>query len=106
MPDHQEEIMKSCINPIEVKPEILKDLPWTASKTDLIELVYALNASRAIGNGTSGIKNMIEVFSEIFDIDLGNHCKTFTQIKDRQKDPTKFLDKLKINLIQKIESED
>jgi len=34
----------------EVKPKILRDLSWTASKTDLVELIYALNSSGAIRN--------------------------------------------------------
>lgn len=33
-------------------------LGWTASKTDLIELIYALQASGAIKSGTAGIKEM------------------------------------------------
>ena len=100
------EIMKSCINPIEVKPESFGDLSWRGTKTEFIELAHALIASRSIDNGISGIKNTIEVFAAIFNIDLGNHYKTFTQIKDRQKDLAKFLDKLKISLIKKIESVD
>ena len=99
-------IRESNILMEELKPESFGDLSWRGTKTEFIELAHALIASRSIDNGISGIKNTIEVFAAIFNIDLGNHYKTFTQIKDRQKDPAKFLDKLKISLIQKIESED
>ena len=89
----------------EVKPAILRDLSWTASKTDLIELIYALYFSGALWNGSTDIKKIIDICSELFNIDLGNYYKTYAQIKDRQKDSTKFLDKLKFNLIQKLDLE-
>lgn len=89
----------------EVKPAILNDLPWTASKTDLTELLYALNASGAIKNGQSEMKKLVEICKELFDIDLGNIYKTFNEIKEREKDPTKFLNRLKFDLIQKINLE-
>lgn len=89
----------------EVKPSILNNLSWTASKTDLIELIYALHVSGALRNGSTDIKKIIDISSELFNIDLGNYYKTYAQIKDRQKDSTKFLDKLKFNLIQKLDLE-
>ncbi|MDP3314175.1 RteC domain-containing protein [Lutibacter sp.] len=88
----------------EVKPTILRDLSWTASKTDLIELLFALHTSGAFQNGNSEIKKLGEICEELFGIELGNIHKTFGQIKAREKDPTKFLDLLKFNLIQKINS--
>jgi ubiquitin len=89
----------------EVKPDILNHISWTASKTDLVELLYALIASGAIKNGNVEIKNVVKACQLIFNIDLGNIYKTYTEIKARDKDQTKFLDKLKTNLIQKIDLE-
>lgn len=89
----------------EVKPAILRDLSWTASKTDLIELIYALHVTGALRNGNTDIKKIIDISSELFNIDLGNYYKTYAQIKDRQKDSTKFLDRLKFNLIQRLDLE-
>jgi len=88
----------------EVKPEIFNNLTWSASKTDLTELLFALNAAGAIKNGSSEIKKLQEISKELFDIDLGNMHKTFEQIKARKKDPTKFLDKLKLSLSNEINS--
>ena len=89
----------------ERKPEILKNISWTASKTDLVELVYALIASGAIKNGEVEIKNVVKACQLIFNIDLGNIYKTYTEIKARDKDQTKFLDNLKLSLTKKIESD-
>ncbi|AMC11936.1 hypothetical protein Lupro_11950 [Lutibacter profundi] len=89
----------------EVKPTILRDLSWTASKTDLVELIYALNSSGAIRNGQAEIKKLSNICKELFDIDLGNIYKTFNEIKLREKDSTKFLDHLKFSLTKKITSD-
>ncbi|REE83020.1 RteC protein [Lutibacter oceani] len=89
----------------EVLPKILSNLPWTASKTDLVELLYALNASGAIKNGEAEMKKLVEICKQLFGIDLGNIYKTYSEIKVRENDPTKFLDLMKINLIRKLNSE-
>lgn len=89
-----------------VKPEILNNLSWTASKTDLVELIYALNAAGAVKNGQAEIKKMAQICKELFGIDLKNFYKTYGEIKARNEDElTKFLDHLKVCLIRKIESE-
>lgn len=89
----------------ELRPDILKDLNWTASKTDLAELLYALNAAGAIKNGKAEMKKLVKVCKALFGIDLGNVYKTYSEIKLREKDPTKFLDLMKVRLTQKIKSE-
>ena len=88
-----------------VKPEILNDLSWTGSKTELVELLYALNTTGVFRNGKTDMKKLSAICKELFDIDLGNIYKTYGQIKAREKDTTKFLDLLKFNLIQRVNSE-
>lgn len=87
----------------EVKPAILKDLPWTATKTDLVELLYSLNAAGAIKSGKAEMPKLVEICKELFNVDLGNIQKTFEQIKSRKKDHTKFLNKLTISLSKEID---
>ena len=70
-----------------------------------IELLFALHTSGAFQNGNSEMKKLGEICEELFGIELGNIHKTFSQIKAREKDPTKFLNLLKFNLIQKVNSE-
>ncbi len=88
----------------EVKPAILQNLTWTASKTALSELIISLHSLKAIGNGEVELNKIVAAFELIFDIKLGNIHKIFDQIRDREKDPTKFLDSLKNALIKKINS--
>tara|TARA_R110002051_G_C8726859_1_gene497439 strand:- start:681 stop:1508 length:828 start_codon:yes stop_codon:yes gene_type:complete len=89
-------------NKKEVKPEVLTNLSWTGSKTDLVELLFALKEAGAIRYGNPEMKKLKEASEALFNIKLGNIHKTFSQIKARQKDPTKFLDTLKNGLLQKI----
>ena len=85
-----------------VKPDIFNDLQWSGTKTELIELLFALNASGCLRNGNADMKKIVKVCEELFNLDLGNIYKTFDQIKARKKDSTKFLDKLAVSLTNEI----
>ena len=70
---------------------------WTHSKTDLIELIYALHASGAFNKGKATIREITLFFEEAFSLKLGNTSMTFQEIL-RRKDSTAFLEKLKDKL--------
>lgn len=97
---NNQDFYKNFKNPTE------NNLTWTATKTDLIELAYALKYSGAINGGNIQVKEITESLENIFDIELGNFYKTYTEIKSRAKDRSKFLDKLSENLISRIEQEE
>lgn len=84
-------------------PILSSKLFWTGSKTDLIELIYALHDSGAINSGTADIKKMAAVCEQVFNIDLGDYYRTFLEIKSRKINQTKFLDRLKTVLLEHIE---
>ncbi len=75
------------------------DLKYTASKIDIVELIYALHASKAV---LGDIKELVRAFEIIFNIDLGDFYRTFVDIRNRSNDPSKFLDILKTSLLQRI----
>jgi hypothetical protein len=79
----------------------ISNLQWQGSKTEMVELVYALHASGAI---KGELKGVVAVFEQIFRVDLGNFYRTYTDIKYKKK-PTSFLDALKSSLIEKIRLE-
>ncbi len=87
-------------------PMLLSKLFWTGSKTDLIELIYALDSCGTINSGTADIKEMAAVYEQIFNIDLGNYYHTFIEIRARKSNSTKFIDKLKESLRKRIEESD
>lgn len=75
---------------------------WTGSKTDLIELIYALQSSGVVNSGTADIKELAAVCEQIFNIELGNYYHTFIEIRSRKCNKTKFLDKMKESLLKRI----
>lgn len=86
-------------------PNSFKGLQWTATKTELLELIKGLEASGSINNGNIDMKRANEICKDLFGVDLGNYNKAYTQIKERKKDTTKYIDKLKISLQNKVDTE-
>ncbi|MCX2681893.1 RteC domain-containing protein [Galbibacter sp. EGI 63066] len=79
---------------------------WTANKVDLIELIYALQASGAINSGTMEIKELALTFEALFDTDLGDYYRTYLELRSRKIHRTRFLDRIKAGLIQRMEDAD
>ncbi len=77
-------------------------ITWTAHKIDLIELIYALQSTDVINNGTVDIKDIAHVVERIFKIDLGDFYRAFLEIRMRKKRRTKFLDELKVHLEKRM----
>jgi hypothetical protein len=82
------------------------ELNWSDSKTDLIELIYALQSRGSINHAAIEVKQLAEKFETIFNIDLGNYYKTFQEIRIRKKGRTIFLDQLREKLIQRMDEAD
>jgi hypothetical protein len=81
-------------------------LKWTATKTDLIELIYALQASGAIKDGRAGIKEMATACEQMFDLELGNYYKTYVEIRARKYNRASFMTTLKSTLEKKMNQDD
>jgi predicted nucleic-acid-binding protein len=79
-------------------------LQWTESKTALVELIYALQASSAINKGGVDIRELVALFEEVFNVRLTDVYRTYLEIKIRIT-PTKFLDSLIAGLVKKIEED-
>ncbi|GGC50517.1 hypothetical protein GCM10011386_48370 [Parapedobacter defluvii] len=81
-------------------------LNWTASKTALTELIYALSAQGVFDNGNADIKVIAKTFERTFNIDLGDFYHTFMELKARKINQTKFLDSLRESIMKKIDEQD
>lgn len=101
------DILTINMDELNTKPmERPSKLFWTGSKTDLIELIYALHASNTINSGTVDIKELASHFEHFYNVDLGNYYHTFIEIRSRKTGRTKFLDKLIEMLNQRMEALD
>lgn len=94
--------METTINPFHKQTRLF----WTANKTDLIELIYALHSTGAINSGTADIKEMATACEQIFNVELGDYYRAYLEIRSRKINQTKFLDKLKDALVERMENAD
>lgn len=83
-----------------------KVLLWTAPKTALTELIYALYSNGALNHGGADINTIASSFEDFFNVKIDNIYKTYSEIKERKSSKTKFLEELMLNLQQKIHKED
>jgi hypothetical protein len=108
------EFLKSAIKKLEINKEISDDdesqkknqLSWTGPKVALVELLYALQSSGSINNGTIDLKELANHFQFYFNIDLGNYYRMFQDMRIRKINRSTFLDLLKNRLIQRMDEAD
>lgn len=82
-------------------------LIWTASKVDLVELVYALHHSKIINGGNSDVKELASFLGKVFNVEIEeNIYRAYQDIKSRKLVKTKFLNSITDSLNQKIYEED
>tara|TARA_R100000750_G_scaffold62791_1_gene58112 strand:- start:918 stop:1748 length:831 start_codon:yes stop_codon:yes gene_type:complete len=77
-------------------------LRWTGQKVDLVELVYALQASGLINNGNVGIKDLATALEQLFNVEVGDYYRIFLEIRMRKSNQSKLLDFLKTSLHNRI----
>jgi RteC protein len=91
-------------------PDISKNqdhnLKWTGSRAGMVELIYALQSGGVYNNGNIGIKELANIFQDLFQIDLGNYYNVFNEIRLRKKNRTSLLDLLREKILQKMDSLD
>ncbi len=98
--------LEDRLNNINVKKVSDNSLIWTASKTALTELIYALYSHGVFNNGNTEIKLIAKTFEDAFNIELGDFYHTFMELKARKINRTKFLDRLCEALIKKMDEQD
>lgn len=102
----QEKLIKYCNNIAQKKtngqlilPLFQENLNWTDSNTSLVEIAVALKEIKAINNGDVSIKEIVLGLKSLFNVDGITDVYSYTKdIKQRVKDPTKFIDKMKLGL--------
>jgi len=79
-------------------------LTWTNSKTDLIELIYALDTVGCFNSGKIPLIQIAAYFESVFNIDLGNNiARNFYDMRIRNQ-PTPFLDRLREEILKRMDS--
>lgn len=82
------------------------NLSWKGSKTDLVELIYSLKMSEVISGNNLTIKELVTLFSNLFQVEITNHYKIYSEIKNRVGPRSKFIDSLSKKFNDKLNAED
>ena len=81
-------------------------LTWTGSKTDLIELIYALQSAGVFNKKDADVKQIATQFETAFNVSLGNYYRVFQEIRLRKTGQVNFINRLKDSLIERISTAD
>src|SRR5690606_28206744 len=102
---YQEYLMMKC-REINQDCTIKPDTPiiWTGSQSDLVELLYALVECGSFNNGDVQIKTLVLYFQNVFQVDLKYYYHKYTDISNRKKQRTIFLDRLRARLVKKMDN--
>ena len=98
-----ENLLVNIDSPPVESDSVFGQLQWSGSKTDMVELIYALHESGII---KADIATIAQHFQTNFSVDLGDFYKTWTEIRARKKDKTKLLSKLIVDLNRRIDDYD
>lgn len=82
------------------KKKLPLNLTWKDSKTNLVELIYALHTSSCLGD--CSVSKLAQFFEDYFNVDLGDYYHTYIEICARKTHRTKFLETLQQNLANRI----
>lgn len=77
-------------------------LKWSATKADLVELIYALHAAGSFNDGKASIKSIAACFEELFGVPLSDYRYAFKAIKNRHRSD-KFLTRLQRSVQARVE---
>ncbi len=88
-------------------PGVSSPLHWTGYVTDLVELIYALQAIGCVNNGTITIKELGKEMYSFFDIEAKDCYRFYVDIRRRKNiSKTCFLEKLLSALNERLQEDD
>ena len=80
-------------------------IKFTGKKSALIEIGYSLASAGDINHGNIEIKEILDFFSTMFNIDLGDYYASYIAMKER-KDRTAYLNHLTKSLLKRMNDDD
>lgn len=91
----QDEISRLKKQKFSIVPVLKSKLRWTGKKIFLVELAYGISFTGMINNGGIEIKTIIEIFEQLFDVDLKDYSRIFLDARRRKIDRIKYLNIMK-----------
>ena len=72
----------------------------------LLRLTYGIWAMGSVDNGKASIVDIAALFEQMLHIDLGDVYHTFIAMRNRKNNRTAYLDKMREQLLKKMEEAD
>ncbi|MDR1918385.1 MAG: RteC domain-containing protein [Tannerellaceae bacterium] len=91
---------------VEPEKKRVTGIRWTGSLVQLVELVYSFYVAKCFNNGTIALKDLFRFIGKMFDFKVADFSRTFSDIKNRTNERTKFLNELKCRLTEYMEAFD
>jgi hypothetical protein len=84
----------------------VQDLRWTGDAVNIIELTYGIYLTGQINNGNVSLNQVVRWMERNLGVTIGNIQSRFAEISARKRvGPTKFIDQMKQNILQKLEDD-
>jgi len=103
----QAEILNRSTPEGELPKTVQKNLKWTGESINVVELVYGIYETRQVNDGKATLIELMDAFSQAFQINLSTYFKRFSDIKRRKSmSKTRFLDEMQQLVSKRIEDSD
>lgn len=83
-----------------------RSLQWTESKVALVEFIYALYAGQCFNHGQTPLKDIAFCCETLFHIEIGDFYRIFLEVRNRKRNRTQFIDKLKEKIVKMMDDLD
>ena len=81
------------------------EMKWTGDSINIVELAYGIWLTGQLNNGNASLNQIVKWLEVNLHINIGIVQRRFTEIERRKRlSPTKYIDKMKETIMQKIES--
>lgn len=80
-----------------------KDLVWTDSKANLVELGYSIYNRGSVNYGKAELADIMLALEMVFQVQIGNYYRIYVDLCSRKKSRTPYLDSLKENMERRMD---
>lgn len=104
-------VKRNCLKQgVETLPQLLKineSYKWTGKIVDLVEIIYALDTQKCVGDGKVNIEELAAYIGQVFGVEIKNCFKSYSDIKRRKdENRTYFLKDLGDGLNKRMTQDD
>jgi hypothetical protein len=91
---------------VSVPGDRAEELKWTGDSINIVELAYGLWLTGQLNNGNASLNQIVRWLETNFQVNIGIVQRRFAEIQKRKRlSPTKYIDLMRDNILQKIENE-